>query len=92
MVEVFKTNVTQQDHANMLADEICKTFIDYKVNFDLADCDRILRVKSTTESIQSSRLINLIEGFGYAAEILPDEDLPRQLMAEEKNNQSLQNS
>lgn len=73
MIEVFKTNVIDQDHANMLVDEICKTFIDYTVNFDLEDCDKILRVKCTTGSIQSSGLIRLLKRFGYCAEVLPDD-------------------
>jgi len=45
MVEVFKTNVKYQDHAKMLIDQIQKIFIDYKVNFDLEDCDKILRIE-----------------------------------------------
>ena len=80
MVEVFKTNVKYQDHAKMLLDQIQKIFKDYKVNFDLDDCDRILRVKCTSGVIDSSRLINLIKDFGFHAEILPDEPLsPRSI-------------
>ena len=73
MIEVFKTNVRDRDHANMLIDQIHKTFVDYKANFDLEDCDNILRVKCTTGIIQSSFLINFLKGFGFNAEILPDE-------------------
>ena len=60
------------DHANMLIDRIHKTFADYKANFDLEDCDKILRVKCTTGIIQSSSLINLLKDFGFNAETLPD--------------------
>ena len=44
MVEVFRTNVKQRDHANILISQIHKAFPDYKANFDLEDCDKILRV------------------------------------------------
>jgi len=46
MIEVFKTNVKHADHAKILVDQIHTTFADYTANFDLEDCDRILRVVS----------------------------------------------
>jgi hypothetical protein len=72
MVEVFKTNVKDRGHANQLIELIHDSFADYRANFDLEDCDNILRVKCTTGSIQSSSLINLLKNFGFDAEILPD--------------------
>jgi len=91
MVEVFKTNVRDPDTANMLMDEIHKTFVDYKANFDLEDCDKILRVKFTTASMQSSTLIGLLKSFGYYGEVLPDDDQPVNLVLEDSddiNNQA----
>ena len=73
MIEVFKTNVESYDQAAMLMDQIHKNFAGYKANFDLQDCDNILRVKSLTESIESDCLINFLKDLGYEAEILPDE-------------------
>ena len=48
MVEVFKTNVKDPHHAAMLIDCIHKSFDGYNANFDLEDCDKILRVKSAS--------------------------------------------
>jgi hypothetical protein len=76
MVEIFRTNVQDRRHANMLVDQIHTTFIDYKANFDLHDCDNILRVKCITGIIQPLLLINLLENFGFNAEVLPDEVIP----------------
>ena len=45
MVEVFKTNVKDQGVADKLIDQIHRIFIGYMANFDLEDCDNILRVK-----------------------------------------------
>lgn len=70
MIEVFKTNVKDRDHANMLVDQIHKTFGDYKANFDLEDCDKVLRVKCATGTVQPIPLINLLEGYGVRAEVL----------------------
>jgi hypothetical protein len=73
MVEVFKTNVEDSGQAIMLIDHIHKSFRHYKANFDLEDCDKILRVKSLSGYIQPSSLINLLRGFGFEAEVLPED-------------------
>lgn len=73
MVEVFKTNVTDQDHAYILLDHIHQNFRGYKANFDLEDCDKILRVASSQEFIRANCLIKFLSEFGYEAEVLPDE-------------------
>jgi hypothetical protein len=72
-VEVFKTNVNDPDHAKLLIDQIHATFLDYTANFDLEDCDKILRVKSAEEPIQVLSLVVLIKNFGFDAEVLSDE-------------------
>ena len=59
-------------HANMLIEEIHKAFAGYKANFDLDDCDRILRVRSTMGPVESYRLIHLLKELGFKAEVLPD--------------------
>jgi hypothetical protein len=70
-VEVFKTNVTDPEQAKWLVDQIERNFANCKVNFDLDDCDRILRVKFE-EKIQSNLLIDLLKNVGCIAEVLPD--------------------
>lgn len=74
MVEVFKTNVIDPHHAAMLIDRIHKTFAGYNANFDLEDCDKILRVKSNSDFIQVHVLIDLLQNLGFTAEILPDDN------------------
>ncbi len=48
MVEVFKTNVQQTEEAEMLIEKLAEHFPAHEINFDLSDCDRILRVQGTT--------------------------------------------
>ena len=81
MVEVFKTNVNERGHANMLIDLIHKTFIDYKANFDLWDCDKILRVECRTGLIIPATLIDLLKEFGFHAEVLPGDDQAVDILA-----------
>jgi hypothetical protein len=76
MVEVFKTNVEDSSHADLLIEQIHKTYTHYTANFDLEDCDKILRVECKISEIQPSLLINLLNEFGYDAEILQDEIAP----------------
>ena len=70
-VEVFKTNVADPERAKWLVDQIERNFTNCKANFDLDDCDRILRVASERK-IQSDLLIDLLKNLGCIAEVLPD--------------------
>jgi hypothetical protein len=73
MVEVFKTNVREHHHAKLLVHHIHENFGEYKANFDLDDCDNILRVKSSTGQVEATVLIDLLKELGFDAEVLPDE-------------------
>lgn len=70
-VEVFKTDVIDPERANGLKGLIEINFQNCRVNFDLDDCDRILRVKYEG-MLQSDQLIGLLKSNGCIAEVLPD--------------------
>jgi hypothetical protein len=76
MVEVFKTNVNDEGAANSLLDKIHNTFGDHKANFDLQDCDKILRVRCLSGPVQSPYIMNILKNAGWYAEILPDDEPP----------------
>lgn len=73
MIEVFKTNVCKPQHAILLIARIQASFLHYQANFDLQDCDRILRVKCTSGVVQPALIINLLKESGFEAEVLRDE-------------------
>ena len=73
MVEVLKTNVSNPYQAVTVIDQIHRTFPEYEANFDLDDCDKILRIESMTTSIQSVLIITLLKNFGFDGGILADE-------------------
>ena len=68
MVEVFKTNVRQQKQAKLLLGVMEKQFPLLRINFDLDDCDNILRVEG--DDIRHQKIIELINENGYQCEIL----------------------
>jgi hypothetical protein len=71
VVEVFKTNVLHQQDAEMLVTRLYQEF-GYEANFDLQDCDKILRVKAF-QMIIDSLVIELLVSAGFIAEVLTDE-------------------
>ena len=73
MLEVFKTNVEQSDDARRVLDEIKNKFDSYSANFDLQDCDHILRVECRNGSVDVRALTNLMAHLGFAAEVLSDD-------------------
>jgi hypothetical protein len=68
MVEVFKTNVEEQQQAAKLLEVLTQHFPLSRINFDLDDCDRILRVEGDTVSYKE--IIELITNNGYQCKIL----------------------
>ncbi|MBP9926054.1 MAG: hypothetical protein KBF45_08660 [Cyclobacteriaceae bacterium] len=46
MVEIFKTHISKKNVARTLVKSLSMQFPDYKINIDLADCDKVLRVES----------------------------------------------
>jgi hypothetical protein len=68
MVEVFKTNVRQKKQAKMILNVLSRHFPLFRINFDLEDCDKILRVEG--ENISKGKITELIAENGYQCEIL----------------------
>lgn len=67
MVEVFKTNVTDHHSAMLLTTILLNRFPGCLVNFDLDDCDRILRVEG---QVASESVIMTLQDEGYFCAIL----------------------
>lgn len=68
-VEVFKTNVTDKEVANKIISDLSITLPQSKINFDLTDCDNILRIESTTH-IQIENITEKVSRWGYSCEVL----------------------
>ena len=68
MIEVFKTNVQEDELAKQLATKLHVHFPHCKINFDLQDCDKILRVEG--QQIRSEKIIEVINTSGYQCQVL----------------------
>lgn len=67
-VEVFKTNVEEDEQAKLLIDTLMVHFPYHRINFDLQDRDKILRVAGN--QVSSEKIIELISTHGYQCEVL----------------------
>ena len=72
MIEVFKTNITCPEKARQLVELIQQRFEAYRANFDLQDCDKILRVVYGSAEKPFRDFIRWLNTFGCIAEVLPD--------------------
>ncbi|MEP2669758.1 MAG: hypothetical protein ABJH04_12220 [Cyclobacteriaceae bacterium] len=70
VVEVFKTNVDNDDIALQIITALQRIFPTYRINFDLDDCDKILRVESATGQVNTEELISLVKEEKVNIEIL----------------------
>jgi hypothetical protein len=73
MIEVYKTNIIQEKKAALLINAIHQHFREYVANFDIKDCDHILRVDCTTGPVDSVRLQSFLHNLECYVEILSDE-------------------
>ena len=69
-VLVFKTSVENSDHIAHLAPVLDSLAGRGAWNFDLADCDRILRIVS--DSVNPETAIHLINSLGFRCDELED--------------------
>ena len=68
MVEVFKTDVKKKTKAKNILSMLQKEFPHLKINFDLDDCDKILRVEG--KEISVGKIILLMKEQKYLCEVL----------------------
>ena len=68
MVEVFKTNVQKKAQSKMLLSVLSESFPSFKINFDLSDCDKVLRVEG--DDLEALRIMILVKDHGFNCEPL----------------------
>ena len=68
MVEVFKTNVQKKRQSKLLLSILSETFPSFKINFDLSDRDKVLRVEG--DNMEVLRIMFLVKEHGFNCEVL----------------------
>jgi hypothetical protein len=73
MVEVFKTNIRTRAQAQAIKNSLQDVFEDYQINFDLEDCDRIMRIRSRCGPVDNERVCRIVLAVGFEASVLSDD-------------------
>ena len=68
MIEVFKTNVQKVQQAVTLMDELSLHFPGSKINFDLDDCNKILRIEGI--HFLAEKVMLLLKENGFKCRLL----------------------
>jgi hypothetical protein len=68
MIAIFKTNITDFSKADEIISILSHHLPGCKINFDLQDCDNILRVKGDNVSV--TQIIQLVSSTGSDCALL----------------------
>ena len=68
MIEVFKTNVQRTNQAKRIITILHEHLPNSRINFDLEDCDKVLRIDSPR--IINADVITMLEQNGFLCEEL----------------------
>ena len=68
MIEIFKTNVQKKAQSKMMLYILSETFPSLKINFDLSDRDKVLRIEG--DNIETLPIMLLVKEHGFTCEIL----------------------
>ncbi|MBL7930545.1 MAG: hypothetical protein JNL60_01500 [Bacteroidia bacterium] len=70
MVNVYKTNITHKNQALAMLGSLHQQFPGRSFNFDLEDCDKILRVEGV--NVNSEEIIKTLNLQGFCCDELQD--------------------
>lgn len=81
MIEVFRTTVDDEKQVGFLLGCLDKELPGHKINFDLEDCDNVLRVENKSDTMDVKAIVDCLRSYGFVAEVLPD--MPQILIGSE---------
>lgn len=70
LVEVFKTNIHSRRMAGKVKKCLREAFPNHNIDFDLNDCDRILRIES--DSLDCKKIIEIVKSNNVFIALLED--------------------
>jgi hypothetical protein len=70
IVEIFKTTVDHPAQARLVLEKLQQRFPYYRLNFDLTDCDRILRVEARLGRIDVETIRDIVKACNHDIELL----------------------
>ena len=70
VVEVFKTDVESFVKAQSVTRKLKELLPQAKINFDLDDCDHILRIEALHSEVDVHQIVDYINSMGIEIEVL----------------------
>ncbi len=70
-IVVYKTDVSDSVLAVRILDELRKNLPGCDASFDLSDCDNVLRVEHSTETLLAGKVEKTVMACGVHLEVLP---------------------
>ena len=68
MIEVYKTNVSEASQAELLAALLLQHFPGSRIDFDLEDCDKVLRIEGA--GVVARKVTHLLNSRNCSCEAL----------------------
>jgi len=68
MIEVFKTNIEERSQAERLIALLLDHFPGHRINVDLHDCDKVLRIEGC--NFLPARIMKLVKENGFMCSVL----------------------
>ena len=68
MIEVFRTNVEEVVQARRMVDLLLAHFPGNKINIDLHDCDRVLRIEGNR--FAADEIMGFVKAQGFRCDLL----------------------
>ena len=72
MIEVFKTNIAKKREARLILKQLLNMLPGAAINFDLEDCDRILRIESWSQYFDPRQVCDVVAKMGFECRVLND--------------------
>jgi len=89
-VEIFKTNIQQKSEADDVYKRLSGFMPDAKINFDLDDCDKILRIEDLMIDLVS--VVSIVEDLGFICKPIPDKICTKSINSAEGMSEFWENS
>lgn len=70
MIEIFKTNITNQEQAGGVYDALARLLPGARISFDLDDPEKILRIED--DMVDAGMVAETVESLGYVCKVIPD--------------------
>ena len=70
IVEIFKTDVSTISDANFIIKELRRHFPSFRINFDLNDCDKILRLEAKACEIEVHQIVKIVRKLNFKIELI----------------------